>query len=730
MPNPMLTWLGYRNLVLITLLKDQIEVPVDIHPKNGGSTARIYHDIPCDNSWYRVFRLAGCTLLATLFVFASAGCKKQATDITARDIEVIRVERRQATIAWTTVEAFQGEVFYRMAAGTNTAVSVKESLSKAFHHQVELTNLKPGTRYTYWIDKPDKRYQFQTRPEANTPFSFILGAKGDPETILAMVMNEIPDFFMDLCSVHEQGIDPFHLVRPYVPIFDHFGPKPKFQDGDKRPRPDLWCLDWGELHLWVSNAPDFALRSLPEFNKAGLQGLILPRGMVGLDAGTALVPQFPLHDALVRHNRQQTSRPVVFLLVKSAQTWHKTMDDITYVGLPMGTERMPGVRIDVGRYQADAVLLDSHQKIELKAPPLEGRISCDDCRKLADQGAYDAAIKAYKIFIQNHDAGHFQIDDAYFATARLYDEKLFDYPSAIQWYQALIQKEPNSSLTPLARQRVKFLQHRSDFDYEPLARFEKIKTTRPTGIDSTKETIVQHLEQARSIVDKYTTAVVAPAVLHWLGMAYRDIDTDRSVAAFERLSKNYPHSEEAATSALDIGDTYYDAGIYDPAIQAYENALARHTEMPGMSQAIEAKIQRSKRNIRRKTFGMATLALVSLIPLFILLMPPKGIYFGAVRRAVWAFPLIFGVNFLGAWVIYEQFMSTVQMVELAFGLSLAAVWGGAAGGVLTAKIKKPGAGAGILRFMAGLTAGLVVFISASYLAVYIVYEHYLIVINM
>jgi hypothetical protein len=126
--------------------------------------------------------LAGYILLATLFTFASAGCKKQATNVTAQDIEVIRVERRQATIAWTTTDAFQGEVFYRTAAGGNAAVPVKETLSKSFHHQVALTNLTPGTRYTYWIDNPGKRYQFQTRPEANTPFSFILvgraGASG------------------------------------------------------------------------------------------------------------------------------------------------------------------------------------------------------------------------------------------------------------------------------------------------------------------------------------------------------------------------------------------------------------------------------------------------------------------------------------------------------------------------------------------------------------------------
>ena len=189
--------------------------------------------------------------------------------------------------------------------------------------------------------------------------------------------------------------------------------------------------------------PDFIHSLLSEFNKAGLQGLLLAGGMAGLDTETSLAPPSPLHDALVRHNRRHTSRPVVFVLVKSMEIRHKTMDDITYLGLPMGTAQMPNVRIDVGRYQADAVLLDTHKKIVLKSPPLEGRISCDDCRKLADQGAYDAAIKAYKTFIQNHDAGHFQIDDAYFATARLYDEKLFDYPSAIQWYQALIQKEPN-----------------------------------------------------------------------------------------------------------------------------------------------------------------------------------------------------------------------------------------------------------------------------------------------
>ncbi|MCG8551112.1 MAG: tetratricopeptide repeat protein [Desulfobacterales bacterium] len=700
---------------------------MNINPENGGAAARIYHDSPCAGSWHKFFHLAGFVLFSLFLAFAATGCKKQANEITARDIEVIRVERRQATIAWTTGDAFQGEVFYRTAAGGNTAKAVKETLSKSFHHQVVLTNLKPGTRYTYWIDNPEKRYQFQTRPEANTPFSFIMGAKGDPEMIRAMVMNEVPDFIIDAGPVPEKGIDPFHLVRPYVPIFDHFGPKTKLRGGGKRPQPDLWCLDWGELHLWISNAPDFDRRPLPEFNKPGLQGLLLARGMAGVDAKTALVPQSPLHNALVRHNRHHTSRPVMFVLVKSAETWHKTMENIAYVGLPMGTQQMPGVRIDVGRYQANAVFLDTHKKIELKAPPLEGRISCDDCRKLADQGAYDTAIKAYKTFIQNHDAGHFQIDDAYFATARLYDEKLFDYPSAIHWYQRLIKKEPNSGLTPLARQRVKFLQHRSDFDYEPLARFEKIKTTQMAGTGSTKEAVVQYLEQARAIVDQYPAAVVAPSILHWLGMAYRDIDTNLAVAAFERLSKHYPNSAEAATAGLDIGDTYYDAGIYDPAIKAYEKALARHT---GMSQAIAAKIQRSKRNIRRDTMGMATFALVCLAPLFIVLMPPKGVYPGAVRRAAWAFPVIFGVNFLGAWVIHEQFISTLQMVELVFGFSLAAVWGGAAGGVLTAKIKTPGSGAAIVRGLAGLTAGLAVFISAGYLAVYIVYEHYLIVIHM
>ena len=148
----MLTCLGYRNLVLITLLKDQIEVPVDINSEMTAQPPGCIMAAPCDHSWHRIIRFAGYILLATLFTFASAGCKKQATNVTAQDIEVIRVERRQATIAWTTTEAFQGEVFYRTAAGGNAAVPVKETLSKSFHHQVALTNLTPGTRYTYWID--------------------------------------------------------------------------------------------------------------------------------------------------------------------------------------------------------------------------------------------------------------------------------------------------------------------------------------------------------------------------------------------------------------------------------------------------------------------------------------------------------------------------------------------------------------------------------------------------
>ncbi len=82
----------------------------------------------------------------------------------------------------------------------------------------------------------------------------------------------------------------------------------------------------------------------------------------------------------------------MFVLVKSAETWHKTVDDIAYAGLPMGTQQMPGVRIDVGRYQANAVFLDTHKNCTQSAP-LEGRISCDDCRKLADQAPMTRPLK-------------------------------------------------------------------------------------------------------------------------------------------------------------------------------------------------------------------------------------------------------------------------------------------------------------------------------------------------
>ncbi len=678
------------------------------------------------------YPISGMLLIIVILipVFFS-GCRGE-KPVSARDIEVLRVERRQAVIAWTTQTQVKGKVFFRRAAGSGKPEIALETLSKSFRHQVILPNLTPGTRYTYWIDDPDRRFQFQTQPEANTPFSFVLVSGDDKRKIEQTVMSEIPDFILDMQSPGSREKDVFSRVRPYVPVFDRKGVQSPFLETQKRPSRGPWPLDWGELRLWVAKEVS-ALESLPESPKAGIQGVVLaPEDRSRAAPGPNRLKESDLFKTLAQNNRDHPAGVISFALVPAETPWYKKAGETSFLGLPMGNARSR-VRMDVGSHSVTAVLLETGEKFALKEPPLKAKITCDDCRKLADKGAYTAAIDAYRNFIQNN-AGHFQIDDAYFSVARLYDEKLFDFKAAVQWYERLIQEEEKSSLTPLARQRIQFLNARSDFDFKPLARFERIKKIEVPRKKNRPGEMVKVLEQARAIAQEHPSAVIAPGIWHWLGMQYRDLDTGLSVRAFEQILKNYPGSEEAGTARADMGDTHYRAGDYPRARQAYEKALAHAlVHNPGLTGTIKAQIKRCSRNILRMRLAGTAVVVMAVVSFIILILRPRGISLNMVRRGGLALAGLMGANFLAAWVIHEQFLSTAEMGGLVAWFSLASAWAGMGGAVISQKLTlffEDRFLARLLANLCGVCSGLVLFGAGFYLSVFYMNQHYLIIFKL
>ena len=409
-----------------------------------------------------------------------SGCRKE-VKTSSEGIELVEVGRRQASVVWTTQEPLQGRVFYHLATGSQETLTATETLSKSYRHKVQLPNLIPGMRYTYWIDNPEKRYQFQTQPEGNSPFSFLFLSGENKKDVKEPAMSELPDFIIDMGAATGGAEDPFKEIRQYIPVYNKNGAASPFlaKENKASQNTGYWQLNWGGLQLMVMEEPS-AVSSIPKTVNASHFGIIMAENPEGIpSASHASVPILSgsdFHNKIKAYNKNHQKQPVVFVVLPAETLWQHQADDISYLGIPYGPGKKDlfPVRFDIDHNSVMAIVMDNRERIVLKAPPLQTKITCDDCRRLADRGAYQAAIKSYQSFIDNNK-GHYQIDDAYFAVAEIYDEKLFDFKSAHSWYKNLVTNYSESVLAPLAMQRLKQLEIHSDFEFEPLVRFEKIR---------------------------------------------------------------------------------------------------------------------------------------------------------------------------------------------------------------------------------------------------------------
>jgi acid phosphatase type 7 len=78
-------------------------------------------------------------------------------------------------IHWKTLEPSIGRVSFVLAGTHSPGISrleLSEENPSVLHH-VQLNNLEPGQRYSYWIEKNSLNYSFRTQP-LNGPFTFIV----------------------------------------------------------------------------------------------------------------------------------------------------------------------------------------------------------------------------------------------------------------------------------------------------------------------------------------------------------------------------------------------------------------------------------------------------------------------------------------------------------------------------------------------------------------------------
>lgn len=629
----------------------------------------------------------------------------------------------QITIAWLSQEPYIGKVFYKPTGTEAKTSSVNETFGETREHEVAITGLKPATRYTYWIGEKGKQYQFQTQPPVNKPFSFIIVYGDATQKAAHLLDTEVPDFFLSLTPTPQDKPDPFAGVRAYVPVF-------------KRQPGLTWKLDWGGLRLIFLDSYGKlpALLAAPSPHTFGI--MTTPRVVEAYNDSQKIdedtIGASGLHTALKAHNEQNPSAPASFVAILGTKDEVLEVDGIQYVGIPVEKESdsafAKAIRMDIDVENARAVFIDDQKEIVLRKAPLKGKRTCLECRRLADKGAYEESIKAYKEFVENN-MGHYQIDDAYVAIAEIYDEKLFLFPEAVKWYQRLLDEYPTGTLAALAKQRVNYLSRYSDIDYKPLQTFERIRKVDYARKKDQPAEQAALLKQVETLLHDYPDCNLAPVMYHWLANRCRQTSPQKALQLYRTLEEKYPDSSESENVPIEIGQTYYGAGQYKEALNAFQTAL---NQLPHRKKIIEPLIDRTKRNMRRDTLSIVSWAAAAILILLVFLLKPMGFDFkGGFYFTAFVF---MGLLLLfGGWLIHEQFPSTQQLVLFALLFAFNAALSAFLSVNFSAKLfgpQPPGFARKTAKILTGSLMGILFFAAGFYLTIYYISVHFLVIFKL
>ncbi len=621
--------------------------------------------------------------------------------------ELLHVGPTEVSIAWYTHAPKNGTLWYASPGAEYQSLS--EPSGPAQWHEIRITALEPGTQYTYHLGDEKRIYTFQTQLPTNSPFSFLM-AFGHSD-LANLVTTELPEFVW-LADSGPPTNGSQSQISPYLPMFDPNGPVSAYlrQMGGESVQTS-YTLDWAGLRLIILKTPDDLDRHL-DTQTAHTQGLIWL-------CDPPLTPNHPVHTRIGVHNHRHPNCPVAFVW-QFGDTLSRTQHhDLCYVTLP----KPVAARVDVTAESTSMVLLTTTapQEIPLRAAPLQQRRTCEQCRRLADQGAYEASVEAYQAFIRDNPE-HFQIDDAYYAIAELLDNRLFKMPEAVTWYQRLLERYPNSALAPAARIRLGTLQAYGDFDHHPLAAFERIRQNEYLRVrhDPPKQTAL--LQELIALTETYPRSKTVPLILHWTANQYRPLNVDRAIALYRKILRDFPASEQAQSTWFEIGETLYEARQYEAAIAVYRQAIDM---APTQKKAFIKQIARAQRNIRRIHLAYGAWAITGMLALLGIPAWPQ-VLTKQIIKIMGLFLVNVSLLSVFAWLIQEQFGSGREMMGLVLGLAGINAWAYGTGASLGLRL----GGKPVMRVLLSATTHLLFFCAASYLLLYYNNEHYLIVFGL
>jgi tetratricopeptide (TPR) repeat protein len=250
--------------------------------------------------------------------------------------------------------------------------------------------------------------------------------------------------------------------------------------------------------------------------------------------------------------------------------------------------------------------------VTLKETPESVKRSCVYCRKLLEAKKYEDSITWYRDFIEKYRTKYI-VDDAQFQLASIYDRHLYDYSKALAEYDRLLEQFPDSTKAEQVRQRIEYITGYNDYDFIPLASFEKTKS------ETYKTDKTEAIQTVENLVEKYPDAKIRNKMLFWLGHVLSQDNPDQSIY-YHRELISASSGDEKKEALISMGDVYYTYKQYPDAICAYTDALGVGDSKYNFG--VEDKINKSIRNITRERVLKAILVLLGLLFIGAVLIKP------------------------------------------------------------------------------------------------------------
>ncbi|MFC1504768.1 tol-pal system YbgF family protein [Spirochaetota bacterium] len=427
-------------------------------------------------------------------------------------------------------------------------------------HRFKATGLAPGKLYYYTIDQdPENKYYFRTKPQRDSFFRFIVYDDTKITKLPVPILEHYPDFIITQKDINTQ-------LASYLPVYVFASMKGK----------EEWARSVVVFH---SADTDVAMRSLIDYQTV------------------IIISSRPLS---FQKEADKKSFIINIILAEKAKGTKESMGLENIKRVYIGKKAL---LFEVNGY--DIVLDDlfSGESAVLRSTPIQSKRTCLYCRRLLEAKKYEESIKWYKEFIA-HNSGNYQVDEAVYMIATIYDKNLFDYPNALIYYKKYMKQYPDSHKVPMVRARLSYITANKDHDFKPLKAFESAKSSMGSVSD---ESVAERIIAIRR---DFPQAAISDHVLFWLSNFYEGIDTDRSITLLDELIGKFPGSDFRDRAYIQKGIIAYRYARYRDALTYYTEAGERTGEE--YEQDIALKIKRTKRNIRRQIVYYAACILLAL----------------------------------------------------------------------------------------------------------------------